>query len=88
MDTEFWFAVHRTFMTLVPIFTLTGFAAILYAKEFELIQPSLNANFVHSLLGFITIAFSIIQVKTKPTLSNLIYDLFSYLAYLWKFEAS
>ncbi|RNA13343.1 ferric-chelate reductase 1 [Brachionus plicatilis] len=59
--TELWFAVHRAFMTLVPILTLIGFGAIFYAKDFEFIQPSLSLNFAHSSLGFITIAFSIIQ---------------------------
>lgn len=57
--------MHRTKMAMVPILTLIGFAAILYSKDFELIQPGMNKNFVHSILGFITMTFSIIQVNLK-----------------------
>lgn len=57
-----WFVVHRTFMMLVPIVTITGFIVILADQDWTWLDQSIALNFAHSIIGIITLSFSVIQM--------------------------
>ena len=50
-------------MISVPIISVTAFIVILADLEWKWVGQTLSLNFAHSILGIITIGFSIIQVN-------------------------
>jgi uncharacterized membrane protein len=57
-----WFNVHRTFMILVPVISIISFLVILSFEQWSWVDQSNQLNFAHSIIGMITIGFSIIQM--------------------------
>lgn len=62
-NVQFWFVMHRSLMSSVPLLSIIGLLLVLYAKEWSWVSSSIKINFAHSLTGIITISFSVIQVS-------------------------
>ena len=62
-NVQFWFVMHRSIMSSVPLLSIIGLLLVLYAKEWTWVSSSIKTNFAHSLTGIITISFSVIQVS-------------------------
>jgi hypothetical protein len=69
-DVQFWYAVHRPLMISVPIITIAAFIVILWQLEWKWLVNSkdLLIAFIHSIVGIICIALSVIQVSIKRIL--------------------
>lgn len=62
-NVQFWFVMHRSLMSSVPLLSIIGLFLILYAKDWTWVSSSVKINFAHSLTGIITIGISVIQVS-------------------------
>jgi presenilin-like A22 family membrane protease len=62
MNVQFWFFIHRPLMISVPIISIASFIIILWGCNWSWIDNSEQLNFAHSIIGIITISFSVIQV--------------------------
>ncbi len=61
-NSEFWFNIHRPFMILVVLMSITAFIVILADLNWKWVESSDTIEFIHSIFGIITIGFAIIQV--------------------------
>ena len=62
MNVQFWFFIHRPLMISVPIISIIAFLIILSQLQWSWIVNTSQPNFAHSIIGIITISFSVIQV--------------------------
>ena len=62
-DLQFWFVIHRPLMIFVPIVAITAFIVILADLDWKWVESSERLPFAHSIIGIITIGFSLIQVR-------------------------
>ena len=62
MNVQFWFFIHRPLMISVPIVSIIAFIVILSQLKWGWIDSTEQLNFAHSIIGIITISFSVVQV--------------------------
>ena len=62
MNVQFWFFIHRPLMICVPILSIIAFLIILSQLQWSWIVNTSQPNFAHSIIGIITISFSVLQV--------------------------
>jgi hypothetical protein len=74
-------------MILVPIFSITGYIVILSYANWTWIEADEVVPFIHSIVGFITILLSIVQVFIELQLNecNLIIFNFFQTGFTWCF---
>ncbi len=65
-----WFLVHFPCMLLVPIMSIAAFVVVLYYNKWKWVEPSNSVGFAHSIIGIVTIGFSIIQVNKYSILDE------------------
>lgn len=70
-NSEFWFNIHRPFMILVVLMSITAFIVILADLEWKWVENSGSINFIHSIFGIVTIGLAIIQVLCFKLLFQL-----------------
>lgn len=59
---KIWFLIHRPFMIIVVVISITSFLVILSAKDWKWISSIKPLSFAHSIFGIVAISFSIFQV--------------------------
>ena len=62
MNVQFWFFIHRPLMISVPIVSIIAFLIILSQLRWGWVDSTEQPNFAHSIIGIITISFSVLQV--------------------------
>ena len=62
MNVQFWFFIHRPLMISVPIVSIIAFLVILLQLKWTWVDSTNQTNYVHSIIGIITISFSVLQV--------------------------
>ncbi|CAF0806427.1 unnamed protein product [Brachionus calyciflorus] len=58
---QLWFVFHRSLMVSVTMLSLLGLLLILIAKNWKWTSSILKINFTHSIIGILTISFSVFQ---------------------------
>lgn len=59
---EFWFVIHRPFMIIVSLISITAFIVILSELDWKWVTTDEPLNFAHSIFGIVAIGLPIIQV--------------------------
>ena len=62
MNVQFWFFIHKPLMISVPIVSIIAFIIILSQLKWTWVDSTDQLNFAHSIIGIITISFSVVQV--------------------------
>lgn len=68
---KIWFLVHRPFMILVTVISITSFLVVLSAKDWKWIPLTKPVSYAHSIFGIVAISFSIFQVINKKLYFHL-----------------